>query len=262
MTTEELLKRLRTSQGGLSEAEQQRIREVSSAPPQPTEAKRRTEQVLQTLGMMARGAAGSDTSRNLARLKELAGVTPEEQASIDAATGQSAGMAAQAASGSARSNAEAARTAAATGQAAGMSAQTAGRGAEAARMAASTTPYGYGYNPKAIAAGAPEGQRYGFTTDELKRTPMGRAFVGRDPATGYETVDTPGLTMANTAAIGQLVRQREAEEQRGRKTLTGIRQQKADADFSRALMSKQAATKRLQQLAGSDEEERRRRMVY
>jgi hypothetical protein len=65
-----------------------------------------------------------------------------------------------------------------------------------AKAPAKTFEYRPGYGPP--------GRREGVMADDLERSELGRSLVSRDPATGMRRVDTPQLTMANTAEISLL----------------------------------------------------------
>lgn len=60
--------------------------------------------------------------------------------------------------------------------------------------------YTYEYKSEARGAGAPPGKQYGPMAQDLEQVP---GVVKRDPASGYKTVDTSRLSLANTAAISE-----------------------------------------------------------
>lgn len=166
--------------------------------------------VLQALSAMAAGGAGKDNSDSLQKLREMAHPVNQTQPS----------------------------------QFAGLSAD------KAAGMAAATRPVGYEYTPKAIGAGAPQGQRYGVMAQDLERTPVGKQFVSTDPGSGFKKVDTAGLTMANTAAIGQLVRGQQEQQAAQRQSLDQMRAQKATSDYGRNMSSIDQSLIRLRAMGG------------
>jgi hypothetical protein len=71
-----------------------------------------------------------------------------------------------------------------------------------ARAPAKSFEYQSGYGPP--------GRREGVMAQDLERSEMGRSLVSRDPETGMRRVDTPQLTMANTAEISLLREEIEA----------------------------------------------------
>jgi hypothetical protein len=75
-------------------------------------------------------------------------------------------------------------------------------GPDAVQMTQQAPGYSFQYrNPGQ--PGMPPGQQFGVMTQDLKKTPAGRSVVQEGPD-GVERVNTPRLTMQNTAAIGEL----------------------------------------------------------
>lgn len=56
-------------------------------------------------------------------------------------------------------------------------------------------------------AGIDNDVHYGVMAQELEENPFTRSTVHTDPATGIKTVDTQELTMANTAAISDIMKE-------------------------------------------------------
>jgi hypothetical protein len=77
----------------------------------------------------------------------------------------------------------------------------------------SLQPYAFNYK-EGIPGTDPSKQHFGIMTTDLKKTPMGAAAVVRDPATGYEAVDTKEMAgavlPAAMADLGKRVKQLEA----------------------------------------------------
>lgn len=122
---------------------------------------------------------------------------------------------------------------------------------DAEQMARQTKPYAFEYNAKAQGAGAPPGTQYGVMTEDLKRTPAGQAVVHTDPRTGFEAVDTPRLTMQNTAALGQVTRRLDELDQQkneSRNALNQLRTQKAQQDNLRARSALDQQLERLRRI--------------
>jgi hypothetical protein len=65
-------------------------------------------------------------------------------------------------------------------------------------------PYEYSYKPRAQAFGAPPGRHVSVMADDLERSPLGAEMVGRDPASGYKTVDYLRGLPAMLAGIADL----------------------------------------------------------
>jgi hypothetical protein len=61
---------------------------------------------------------------------------------------------------------------------------------DAREMFEEAPPYTYFYKPDAVEAGAPRGRQVSVMWDDLQKTPEGRRMNGgREPSTGYQTVD-------------------------------------------------------------------------
>ena len=130
-------------------------------------------------------------------------------------------------------------------------------GPAAVQMAQRSPGYSYEYTPAMQALGAPAGQRYGVMAQDLERTPAGRSVVQRDPATEMRVVDTAGLTLQNTAAIGQLAREREEERREQekrrsdeRKALQAVHRRKRARDYEAAQASLRQQLDNLQSRIG------------
>lgn len=89
--------------------------------------------------------------------------------------------------------------------------QARGLQAPAVQMARQTPAYSFQYrNPSA--PGAAPGQQFGVMAQDLERTPAGRSVVHEDEG-GTKYINTPRLTMQNTAAIGELANKLDSLEQ-------------------------------------------------
>ena len=88
---------------------------------------------------------------------------------------------------------------------------------EAREMFDEAPPYTYFYRPEAVAAGAPRGQQASVMWDDLQRTEVGRRMNGgKEPQTGYETVDyLKGLPAAFASLSDLNARIRKIESSKG-----------------------------------------------
>jgi len=130
-----------------------------------------------------------------------------------------------------------------SGRAAGEASRSVG--ADALEMTAGAQPYSYQYTRAMRAMGAPSGDRYGPMADDLERSKLGAAVVSRVEPDGMRVVDIPGLTMANTAAIGQLARERADQRSQGEDALHRLQRDKASQDYAAASSNLQTQIDRL-----------------
>jgi hypothetical protein len=75
-------------------------------------------------------------------------------------------------------------------------------GPGAVQMAQQAPGYSFQYKSPGQ-PGMPPGQQYGVMAQDLEKTPAGRSVV-QEGSDGVKRIDTPRLTMQNTAAIGEL----------------------------------------------------------
>ena len=83
------------------------------------------------------------------------------------------------------------------------------------QMLSKLHPKEFEYNPKAIAAGAPEGPHTGIIAQDLEKSKIGKRLVKQDSASGFKQVDVPqsvGTLLAATASLNKRIKKLEGKK--------------------------------------------------